>query len=115
MNKINQENPFTQDDVDNSNDIGIKVERHNDGKIEIVEIKKPNNLLRIRNEFNKYRNEFNKNTEPQTKRLENVKPQQKSLLKEMMAQDEKDGLYESITEPYEPKVGDRYRYKNGIF
>ena len=63
-----EENPFTQDDVDKFNDSGIKVERNNNGKIEIVEIKEPNDLLRIRNEFNKYRNEFNKNTEQQTKR-----------------------------------------------
>ena len=56
-------------------------------------------------------------TEPQTKRWENVKPKgiiqamkdnQKSLLKEMMEADEKDGLYEPIKEPYEPKVGDRF-------
>ena len=123
VNKINKENPFTQDDVDNFNDSGIKVERNNNGKIEIVEIKKPTDLLRIRNEFNKYRNEFNKNTEPQTKRWENVKPKgiiqamkdnQKSLLKEIMKQDEKDGLYEPITEPYELKVGDRFTNKIGI-
>lgn len=48
------------------------------------------------------------NNEPKTKRWENVKPKQKSILKEMMAQDEKDGLYEPITEPYEPKIGDRF-------
>ena len=39
---------------------------------------------------------------------EENKPKQKSILKEMMAQDEKDGLYKLITEPYEPKVGDRF-------
>ena len=57
-------------------------------------------------------------TEPQTKRWENVKPKgiiqamkdnQKSLLKEIIKQDEKDGLYEPTKEPYEPKVGDRFK------
>ena len=57
-------------------------------------------------------------TEPQTKRWENVKPKgiiqamkdnQKSLLKEIMKQDEKDGLYDPTKEPYEPKVGDRFK------
>jgi hypothetical protein len=43
---------------------------------------------------------------------EDDKPKQKSLLKEMMKQDEKDGLYEPITEPYEPKVGDRFENLN---
>jgi hypothetical protein len=61
--------------------------------------------------------------EPQTKRWENVKPKgiiqamkdnQKSLLKEIMKQDEKDGLYEPTKEPYEPKVGDRFTNKIGI-
>ena len=63
-------------------------------------------------------------TEPQTKRWENVKPKgiiqamkdnQKSLLKEMMEADEKDGLYEPITEPYEPKVGDRFDCLDRVF
>ena len=108
VNKINKENPFTQDDVDNFNDSGIKVERNNNGKIEIVEIKKPNDLLRIRNEFNKYRNEFNKNTKPQTKRWENVKP--KAIINQINWTD----INEPITEPYEPKVGDRFTNKIGI-
>ena len=43
---------------------------------------------------------------------EENKPKQKSILKEMMAQDEKDGLYEPITEPYEPKVGDIFENLN---
>ena len=123
VNKINKENPFTQDDVDNFNDSGIKVERNNNGKIEIVEIKKPTDLLRIRNEFNKYRNEFNKNTEPQTKRWENVKP--KAIINQIKWTDkcsdtadkikEEDIFYkggEPITEPYEPKVGDRFWNKD---
>ena len=121
MNKINKENPFTQDDVDNFNDSGIKVERNNNGKIEIVEIKKPNDLLRIRNEFNKYRNEFNKNTEPQTKRWENVKP--KAIINKINWTDinepiKKEDIFykggEPIKEPYEPKVGDRFTNKIGI-
>lgn len=60
--------------------------------------------------------------EPQTKRWENVKPtgiiqamkdNQKSLLKEIMNNDEKDGLYEPIKEPYEPKIGDKFENKWG--
>ena len=108
VNKINKENPFTQDDVDNFNDSGIKVERNNNGKIEIVEIKKPTDLLRIRNEFNKYRNEFNKNTEPQTKRWENVKP--KAIINQINWTD----INEPIKEAYELKVGDRFTNKIGI-
>lgn len=84
------------------------------------------------------------NEEPQTKRWENVKPKQKSILKEMMAQDEKDGLYnimkplesngqkfiystedfindmedvfgKQIKEPYEPKVGDVLIYNTLVY
>lgn len=60
---------------------------------------------------------------PKTERWENVKPKgiiqamkdnQKSLLKEIMNDDEKDGLYEPIAETYEPKVGDRFENENGI-
>ena len=46
---------------------------------------------------------------------EENKPKQKSILKEMMAQDEKDGLYEPTTEPYEPKVGDVIVYNTLIY
>ena len=41
-----------------------------------------------------------------------MKDNQKSLLKEIMKQDEKDGLYEPTKEPYEPKVGDRFENLN---
>ena len=58
----------------------------------------------------------------QTKRWENVKP--KAIINQINWTDinepikEEDMFYkggEPIKEPYEPKVGDRYRYKNGIF
>ena len=58
----------------------------------------------------------------QEKRWENVKP--KAIINQINWTDinepikEEDMFYkggEPIKEPYEPKVGDRYRYKNGIF
>lgn len=45
--------------------------------------------------------EYKPTYEVKTNRWENVKPQQKSLLKEMMKQDEKDGLYEAKTKHWE--------------